>query len=224
MATNALKVPSNYSILNRIGAGTIATDPARSFMWTVSIPTTLIQNIIKNSPKTQGFSNLGGIADKILMGEDFLVKCRGASIPSKSIPPIATSFYGQKRLFPSKTEFSNVLDLDFEETEAQTFKSFFDNWQSLIHNANFHNNPIGKIGHSSVTSLYYMGDIKVSLINYNGMLQNKSIVFYNCWPREVKEYGLTYGSNEIIKYSVSLSFDYWQLNTELIPIQVPYLS
>lgn len=198
------------------------------------IPTSTIHKIITNASK-RGASirrpltsipsttvpSLAGISQKLLVDEDLLVKCRSVVIPSKTVSQISTSFYGHKRNFPGKVEFTNTLSMEFEENEMQTIKVFFDNWISAIEETDF------KHGNNSASRTLsienYTSPLYLTLLSYNGLKQAKNISFYNCFPTSIGESSLSYDTDGAIKYQVSFSYDYYELGDEPI-IRVPFVS
>ena len=227
-------IPSgNFTIQGRLGIGTLGADPQRSFMWTLTVPQELIKKVINNSPKNNSnpvskflpsnikvpsVQSLGGLSDKLLAEEDFLIKCRSATIPSKVMDDISTHFYGQKRVMPLKVSYSNVLECEFIETERQTFKKFFDEWMTVIYDANFRSNNFA--ANRSLSTSDYMTNLILSFKGYSGIPLDKNITFFNCWPKNINEVNVRYDGSEAIKYVVSFSFDYWQLEAQPL-INIP---
>lgn len=228
-------IPSVPFTINARGGITRFSDISRTWNWQMIIPTTIIQKIVVNSTKRSGLASrplssiegspsiptLTGISSKLLVDEDLLVKCRSVTIPSKTVSQISTSFFGHKRIFPGRVEFSNVLDLEFEENELQTIKILFDDWISAIEETDFRN---GMNSASRTLNIEdYTSPLYLSLLSYNGVKQAKNVTFYNCWPTSIKEVGLNYSSDEAIKYGVSFAFDYYEMGNEPI-VRLPVLS
>lgn len=238
-----MNIPSNlpslpFSIEGRGGLSRFS-DISRTFNWQMLIPTTVIQKVSVNAsdrkvsisrpllnvsiPRIPNINvpSLGGVSSKLLIDEDLLVKCRSVTIPSKTVSQISTSFFGHKRNFPSKVEFSHVLDVEFEENEMQTIKVFFDNWISAIEETDFRSGD--EKGKRTLSIEDYQTPIYLSLLSYNGMKQAKNITFFNCWPTSIKDVALSYYDDAAIKYGVSFSFDFYELGDEPF-VRVPGIS
>ena len=214
------QIPSlPFSIFARGGSSRFA-DPSRTWNWQMIIPTTIIQKIIKNATVRAAMNSapkpfsspIGGMAGQLLIDEDLLVKCRSVTIPSKTVKTISTSFYGHKRIFPSSVEFSNILNVEFEETEFQTIKIFFDNWIATIEETDFRSG--GRSGFRSENIENYVSPIILSMLSYNGSKQSKNVTFYNCFPTSIGEVALSYSDDAFIKYNVTFSFDYYEMLDE----------
>ena len=230
-------MPSGFYTINfRQGLGTLFSDVQRSFQWDMTIPIDII-NKIKVAVPSRGKNNrpltnlpgagagvpvptLGGAANYLLIEEDFIIKCRSASIPSKSIDTIETSYMGHKKIFPSKTTFQNQVTITYEENERMTMKRFFDDWQWTIYNSDFKSGgdvrettkATGNAGNQIYSRMSYLADLQLAFYAYNGLGLEKNIMFYNCWPKEVAEVGVSYeGGGEAIKYAVTFAYDYWEI-------------
>lgn len=206
-------VGQNLTIEGRQGIATRYNDPQRNWTWEAAIPATLIKKIqtFSSNLSINSLQNLGGVTDKLLSEEDLIIKCREATIPSKTFTDISTSYYGQKRKFPGRVEFSNLLVLQYEETERQTIKKFIDLWQNIILNSEFKNQD-SLAGSSIFDKQDFMTEINLIMYAYSGIQLDKSIVFYNCWPKEISEVPLSYTSNsDLVRYTINFSFDYWEL-------------
>ena len=234
MYSNIPAIP--FSIEGR-GAATRFSDIARSFNWQMLIPTTVIQAVAKNASmrgsgitrpissiptdQPRAIPSLAGISSKLLVDEDLLVKCRGVSIPSKTVTQISTSFFGHKRNFSGKVDFSNTLDVDYEENELQTIKVFFDNWISAIEETDFKHGT--NSASRTMTIDDYMTPLYLSMMSYNGVKQAKNFTFFNCWPTSIKEFPLNYTEGTAIKYGVSFSYDFYELGDEPM-VRLPFVS
>jgi len=207
-------VGQNLTLESRQGLSVRYADPQRNWTFEVIIANDFIKNVQKYSSNYLGGLNLqtlGGNTDKVLIDEDLIIKCRSASIPSKVMSDISTSFYGQTRKLPGRAEFSNVLNILYEETERQTIKKFMDDWMNIISNSQFRNQAAFS-GTSVVDKSQYMTSITLMMYAYNGIQLDKSIVFYNCWPKEVQEVGVSYiDGGDLIKYNIGFSYDFWEL-------------
>lgn len=227
-------IPSLPFTIESRGGLTRFSDVARTWNWQMLIPTTIIQKIVVNASK-RGVSirrpitntgnsiipSLAGISQKLLVDEDLLVKCRSVAIPSKTVSQISTSFFGHKRNFPSKVEFTHTLSMEFEENEMQTIKVFFDNWISAIEETDFNH---GKNSASRTLAIEdYMSPLFLTLRQYNGLKQAKNITFYNCFPTSIGESSLSYESDGAIKYTITFNYDYYELGDEPL-IRIPIVS
>lgn len=230
----------NYTINFRQGLGVRLSDVQRNYAWDLTIPIDLI-NRIKMVSNNRGKSgrpltnvssvsiptSISSVANYLLIEEDFIIKCRSASIPNKNFETIETSFMGHKKILPSKPTFSNTLDVEYEEVERQSMKKFFDDWQFAIYNSDFYSGgdnrkpDTGNAGNATYNRSSYTTDLQLAFYGYNGIGLDKNIIFYNAWPKEVKEAGVTYnGGAESIKYSVTFAYDFWELQPNPI-VKIP---
>ena len=230
----AIKLPTgNFTTELRQGLGTRWSDVQRSFQWDMTIPIDII-NKIKVATRNRGKSTrpltnipalsidiptIGSGANYILIEEDFIIKCRSASIPNKAFGSIETSYMGHKKVFPSKVEFSNTVSVTYEENERQSIKRFFDDWQWTIYNSDFFSG--GNAGNAIYNRDNYTANLQLAFYAYNGIGLEKNIIFYNCWPKEVSEVSVSYdGGSEAIKYTVTFAYDFWELQPNAL-VKIP---
>jgi hypothetical protein len=222
----------NFTINGRQGIGTYASDPQRTYNWDLTIPQDLINRVKKvaakrgqtgrplaNIPNAPTIPTISNEANKILVEEDLIIKCKSATIPNKAFDEISTSFFGHKKMFPSKVAYSNSVDVEYEENERQTIKRFFDDWQWAIYNADFYSGE--EVGNSSYSRDQFTTKIQLAFYGYNGIGLDKNIQFINAWPKEVKDSGVTYnGGSETVKYSVSFTYDFWEFGANSL-VKIP---
>ena len=232
-----IPLPSGIFTINfRQGLGTLFSDIQRNYAWDMTIPIDII-NKIKVATRDRGKSKrpltnmpglgagvpvptIGGAANYLLIEEDFIIKCRSANIPNKSISTIETSFMGHKKIYPSKAEFSNTVSIEYEENERMTMKRFFDDWQWIIYNPDFNSGgddrnktaPFGNAGNQMFDRTDHTADLQLCFYGYNGIGLERNVTFYNCWPKEISEVAVSYaGGSDSIKYNVTFAYDFWEL-------------
>lgn len=160
------------------------SDPLRSFMWEVDLI---------------GGSSLVGI-------DDINLRVKNLSLPSRTIEPIETWFYGFKQSIPGRTSFSNQINLSLEETEEQeVLKSIYD-WMEKIQSVD----PLELFATLSSVKRYTKNMI-IKLLKFSGKPTKYFIELKNVYPLSINELNLDFNSNDTIKYEVNFNFDYWRL-------------
>ena len=170
----------NFHIEGRINRSEIL----RSFMWEVDLI---------------GGSNQVGI-------EDINLRVKNISLPSRSIEPIDTWFYGFKQSIPGRTTFSNQINLSLEENEDQDIlKSIYD-WLEKIQGVD----PLDLFATLSSVKRYTKNMI-IKLLKFNGQSTKYFIELKNVYPLSINELNLDFNSNDAIRFDVSFNYDYWRL-------------
>jgi hypothetical protein len=175
-----------------------------NFMFEISVPR--ISEIITDS-------NI--IKDE----EEFIIRAKTAAIPDRSNVPIESYFMGMKQIYQGRVEYGNSLTIDFEETEDQKIVKAIYVWQNVIFNTRdadtnsghslTNGKRLGSSGNQSVTGR--TTDLFVKMYKYNGELCDNMIKVVNAWPSNISEVGLDMAGNEAIRYSVTFTYDYWNL-------------
>jgi len=165
-------------------------NPATTFMWELHIPNI---NDILGSYENEGF----------------IVRCRSVSIPSRTTEPIETFFLGHKKTFSGRTQFSNIINVLYEETEDLYITKSLYNWMEKIESIDPEDSERG-------TSKSYLqknlnSDLFLFLYGYNKRKLDKKIRFHNARPQSLDEVNLDYTDNSAIKFSVNFHFDFWSL-------------
>lgn len=145
--------------------------------------------------------------------EDITIRCRSASIPSRGNELIETFFMGMKQLFPGKPTFDNNLNIVFEEFEDLKVTDFLNKWQRKIFDTNVGDNTAGSsqsLGKRDLASSYATVAY-LKLYSVKQELLPDQIKFVNIWPSSKPALDLNYQSNDIIRYNVTFSFDYWEI-------------
>jgi hypothetical protein len=138
--------------------------------------------------------------------EDINLRVKNISLPSRSIEPIDTWFYGFKQSIPGRTTFSNQINLSLEENEDQDIlKSIYD-WLEKIQGVD----PLDLFATLSSVKRYTKNMI-IKLLKFNGQSTKYFIELKNVYPLSINELNLDFNSNDAIRFDVSFNYDYWRL-------------
>ncbi len=142
--------------------------------------------------------------------DEFIIRAKTASIPGKTIQTVESYFMGMKSVYPSRVDYSNSLTVDFEETEDQKVIKAINEWQNTIFNTV---DSDANTGHSLAESKRNgrTTNIYLKMYKYNGQIMENMIKFVNAFPSDISESGLDFAGSEAIRYSVTFSYDYWNL-------------
>lgn len=141
--------------------------------------------------------------------EGLLIRTREASLPGRSMETIESSFMGTKQVYPGKSTFENTMEFTFEESDDQYISKVFHNWSEKIFQYNEEGSHPGASESSSKSSL--VTPVYIKLRKYDQSLAKKMYKLVNAFPSDIGSVSLGYESNDSIKYSVTLTFDYWKL-------------
>lgn len=166
------------------------------------------------TPLATLFEEIGG-------NQQFMLRCKKASIPKKSFEgPMETHYMGSKKKFPGKAVVDGDMTLDFDEFQDLVTTRMLHAWQSLIYDQSI-NEDGGDI--TSVNNQLTGGAISNYLKDYTAKIQivlydstkKKRLpygwVCYQCWPNEVSEVSLDQAGSEKIVRTATFSYNTWQM-------------
>ena len=169
-------------------------DIQRNYMWKVFIP------------------DIDKVSNGKIDPADFGLRCRTAAIPSRGVEPIESFFLGMKQMFPGKPLLTNTLILTVEEFEDQKGIISMYEWMENI----FSIDPKSGHGGSSKFALKkdYATDVLIRSYRQKGEQDelDKTVVLKGAWPSNIDEVPLDYAAQESVKYTVTFTFDTWQLD------------
>lgn len=167
-----------------------AGDPQRIYTYEVLVP------------------KINQVCDSISDPEDFVIRCRNAMLPSRGNEPIESFFFGMKQKFPGKPIFDNVMTLLIEEFEDQLISRAIYEWNENV----FSTNPDDPDGGSSKKETKrdgYATDVIINMYKQNGDLLDYRMRLFHCFPETLDAVQLDYATSDTIKYSLTLSYDYF---------------
>lgn len=170
----------------------IEFDPAKSYAWEFSFP------------------DINLVAPSIPKGEDFIIRCRNAVIPSRGNEKIQSDFWGMKKFTAGKPTFSNTLILLSEEFEDLMISKGIYEWNENVFSTSPNSPTLGYSKKATAKNGYAINGF-LSLYRQNGEILEKQWKFYNCFPESIDDVSLDYAGNDSIKYSMTFSFDYHDL-------------
>jgi T4-like virus tail tube protein gp19 len=131
--------------------------------------------------------------------------CKAASLPGSAIN-IANVFYrGREVKLAGERVFQNwqisvINDTDF------AIRDSFERWMQVINNV--------KDNTGSTNPLSYTAQMAVHQLDRNGGVI-KSYNFVDCWPTNLSEIALDWGSNDQVEeFSVEFAYAYWETVTK----------
>lgn len=170
-------------------------DIQRNFLFEVSIP------------------EISSIVTSVTDEEEFIIRSKTASIPDRGNTPIESYFMSMKQIFPGRLEMGNTLTVDFEDTEDQKILKAITEWQDILTNTK---DDDAEGGHAKVGTSKRNGqttNIFLKMYKYDGTICENMIKFVNGFPSSRSEVGLDYAGNETVRYSITFTYDYWNLIT-----------
>lgn len=139
--------------------------------------------------------------------EDFTLRARSFSLPSRGNETIESNFGGMKQFFPGRPTFSNTVQVTFEETESQKVQRFLNDWQQRIYNVNTgHGDYFAKRGSTTGKDGICETISIISFDNSGEELENK-YYFVNAWLQNVEEVSIDYTQSEAVRYQATFQYD-----------------
>jgi len=169
-------------------------DPLYTFNWEIQVP------------------GINKVTESITDPEDFLIRCRNAEIPGRGIEPIESYFMGMKQKFPGRSLFTQTITILMEEFQDQLVTKALNEWSENVFSTKLSNTNAGisqkakkRGGYATDVYLIFRG-------NENSELKQKYRL-YNCFPENWDPVSLDYATSDIVRPSLTLSYDWWELET-----------
>lgn len=129
----------------------------------------------------------------------FLV--RSAVLPASNITPIEVPFRGRFAKIAGERQFANWTVTVLNDNDF-LIRAALENWS---HDILSHSTTNGKLAPSSYTC-----DMIVEQLDRNDLVL-REYKFYNCFPQNIQEINLDFGSTaQIEEYQVEFSVDFWE--------------
>ena len=167
-------------------------DVQRTYLWELMVP------------------RIDQVTDTITDPEDFIIRSRSVSLPSRGNEPIESFFLGMKQMFSGRPIFTNIINVMLEEFEDQAVLQAIYEWQENVFSVDVNN---GQAGASKKAQKRdgYATDMYINMFAQDKTQLGKTIKCVNCWPSQVDEVPLDFQAQDSVKYNVSFSFDYFVL-------------
>jgi hypothetical protein len=154
------------------------------------------------------FNNKNGILSEHWGDEDFTLRARSFSLPSRGNETIESNFGGMKQFFPGRPTFSNTVQITFEETESQKVQRFLNAWQQRIYNVNTgHGEYDSKRGTGSKDGI--ADTITITSFDNSGEELPNRYFFINAWLQNVEEVSIDYSQSEAVRYQATFQYDFY---------------
>jgi len=156
------------------------TNPAKTWLWDVLIP-----------------NPIGGGDNEALE-----TRCQSTSIPGRSVGKIVIPYKGTAGIvFPGKLEMDHTWSMTYLESasDTKTFDALYA-WAQAIVNAR---TGLGGLDIAIKSSIY------LKCLDQQGSTW-LTIKVTGCYPEEISETPLAYGTQENVKFTVRWAFDRWE--------------
>jgi len=167
-------------------------DVQRTYTWKVFIP------------------DISKVTNTKIDADNFILRARSVSLPSRGNDPIESYFYGMKQVFPGRPVFTNTMSITLEEFEDQKLLKALYEWQENIYSTDLKSGHPGNASLGSKTQ--YAVDV---LLRMYKQFENEELDKYvrvkNAWISNIDEVNLDYTAQDSVKYNLTLAYDWWQL-------------
>jgi hypothetical protein len=136
----------------------------------------------------------------------FRFMCKTAVIPASSIGSVEVQYFGRTLKFAGNRPTFPDLQLNIINDEDFAVRTAFQQWLNLI---NSHAGNLQTFANNKNDS-GYLQDAIVTQFGKNGN-ELKKYKFVDCFPTELGEIALDWGSNDQIEeYTVTLAYQWWE--------------
>jgi len=159
--------------------------------------------------------------DRLFAGEDLGMFCNEASLPGNSFATteMNTDFPGVSQKFPYRKIY-NDLQLTFYVDSSYKVIKFFESWMSYIASPFGYGQPLYEQNGQKASFRFnypdfYKCNIFVAKFNKDNQLKNNiAYRFVNAFPIDITSMPVSYDSSDILKCSVSFSYDRYIFDRE----------
>ena len=117
---------------------------------------------------------------------------------------------GMKQIFPGRVNFSHTLTILLEEFQDQSVIKALYEWNENVFSVSKASPFAG--GSPKVKKRDgYATDVYLILKGTDTNELAKKYRLYNCFPQNIDAVSLDYTGNDIVRYSLTLAFDWWDL-------------
>jgi hypothetical protein len=159
--------------------------------------------------------------DRLFAGEDLGMLCNEASLPGNSFATteMNTDFPGVSQKFPYRKIY-NDLQLTFYVDSSYNVIKFFESWMSYIASPFGYGQPLYEESGQKASFRFnypdfYKCNIFIAKFNKDNQLGNNiAYRFVNAFPIDITSMPVSYDSSDILKCSVSFSYDRYIFDRE----------
>jgi hypothetical protein len=175
--------------------GTFGQDPARKFMYDVTIPVPL------------------GLASYASTGRNLSFRCDSATLPGRNIE-LTNKKIGSAPIekFPYHTSYTDVT-LDFISSSDMSERVFFDAWLDYI-------NPSTDFNFNYKST--YAVDLLITQYDMSGNKTYESKLI-DAYPVTINQMDLSWSTEDVHKVTVQFTYTYW-LNNNTNPLSLKSLG
>jgi len=137
------------------------------------------------------------------MGDNAMFLVKSTQLPSTTIEEVAVAWQGYDFKYAGKHTYAD-LSITFNVDINANIRMIFEQWVNLTMH-----NPVTNEYHRYTD---YMVDQRLQLLGYNGDVIQEYIL-RDCWPKEIGQITLDYGTNEIATFDVNFVYSYHLINS-----------
>ena len=158
------------------------TNPARTYLWEMIIP---------------AIPGAGGQA------EDLLIRCQSTSLPGRSVGVIPVPYKQSAGIqFHGKLTYSHSWTCTFIEGEDHKVHDAIHAWNNFI---------VDDLDNVGQGDTMIKSDIYLNLLTTKGE-DYREVRLIGCFPMEVADVDMSYDDENVVKFSVTFSYDKWEDN------------
>lgn len=165
-------------------------------------------DIIRNYNHEISFSNTNEFLGTEWGDEDFTLRARSFSLPSRGNDVIESNFGGMKQYFPGKPTFGSTIQVKFEETESQKVQKFLYTWQQYLFDIRKGHSTYNR-KRSTQGAQGICEAITITSFGADGDELPNKYFLQNAWLKDVEEVTIDYSQSEAIVYNATFQFDFW---------------
>ena len=157
----------------------------------------------------------GSVLSNIIGTDDFIIRAKTASIPSKEFTELTTEYMGSKLVYPGKATVANTFDVTFDEFQDMYISKALHRWQNLMFHQGFQNDidAEGIMGGAIGNKLTdYCATVRLEL--WHSDLRTKLPVeykFYYVWPKTVQQAQLGAENSNKLQRTCSFQFSTFEM-------------
>lgn len=189
-ALKAAKPDGNSLVHGALSLLSPTGEPQRGYTWEVHIDAPL--SVTKLAP-----TNLAAHFNQALM-----YYAQAVSLPEMTVDIIEDNYLGEHYQHAGKQTGGKNATITFWDDQSLTVYGYFRNWMNLVHTGG----ELGGTGRQT-GKLDYVRTIRTQLKDTTDFMVNLEVKFVNAFCNSVSDIQNTYDSSDLMRVTVSLTFD-----------------
>jgi hypothetical protein len=138
---------------------------------------------------------------------DATFKIVSATLPTLTVNSISIPYRGRLVNFAGDRQYSPWVVGVYDDSNSQNLWRAFHVWKERLDGHQTHKVANNDFAYTNLQTTW-----RIEQLDANGANVLRHIYLYKCWPSVVGEIGLNMGENNLVSFSVTLTFDHVKID------------